>query len=95
MPTDTTSYNVIFRLKKSIENTTTPLIEVNAVKTLEGTSSTGYWDLDLSLTPLELLKGLYYYEVELNDGVNAPIFFGEKDSATPKPCSINVRLDND
>jgi len=81
---DTTTYTVIFRLKKTVENVTVPLIEVNATKL---TTATGFWDIDLSPTTFQ---GAYTYEIELNDGVNAPIFYG----GAPQKCLIQVRLDN-
>lgn len=88
---DTTGFDVIFRLKKSIENITVPLIEENAVKATEGSTSTGYWDIDLETDPnLAVLKGAFTYEIELNDGINPPVFYGDK----PQRCLLQVRLDD-
>lgn len=85
---DTTGQTVIYRLKKNIENTTAPLIEVTATKTLESaTESTGYFDLDLTGTNY---SGNHYFEIEFNDGVNPPIFWGE----SPTKVFIQIRLDN-
>lgn len=89
---DTSGYDVIFRLKKSVENTTTPLVEQGAIKLTEtSTSSTGYFDIDLQTSPtLAALSGPYVYEIEMNDGSNPPIFYGKK----PQRCLIQIRLDN-
>jgi hypothetical protein len=86
---DTTNYTITFRLKANIENTTAPLIEVNATKTLESTTkSTGYFDVDLSLTTPSTYLGIYYYEIEANDGVNPPVFW------EISTLEIITRLDN-
>lgn len=84
---DTTGYTVTFRMKASIENTTEPLAEVNATKLTESTTSTGYFDIDLTATDY---SGEYFYEIELNGGVNPPVFFGIK----PEKLKIQTRLDN-
>lgn len=88
---DTSAYTVTFRLKANIENTTVPLIEVDATKVTSGSTSTGYFDINLAANPtVQALAGYYYYEVELNDGSNPPIFYG----VTPARCKIQTRLDN-
>lgn len=88
---NTTGFDVIFRLKKNVENTTVPLVEVTAIKATEGTSSSGYWSIDLKTDPdLASLQGAFVYEIELNDNVTPPVFYGK----TPQRCILQVRLDN-
>jgi hypothetical protein len=91
---DLTGYQVIFRLKQSIEDTTTPLVEVLATVTTTTTTLTeGYFDIDLTGTTY---AGRYYFEIEINDATTingtptvAPLF-----NLAPTACLIQTRLDN-
>jgi len=91
---DLTGYQVIFRLKQYVEDTSAPLIEVLGTKTATtATLTTGYFDVDLTSTDY---SGKYFFEIEINDGasINAtpttpPLF-----NQTPTACLIQTRLDN-
>ena len=91
---DLTGYQVIFRLKQSIEDTTTPLIEVLAnITTITATSTVGFFDIDLTGTTY---AGKYFYEIEINNAASingvpsiAPLF-----NLAPTACLIQTRLDN-
>jgi hypothetical protein len=86
---NTTGIDVIFRMKKDKENLTTPLFEITATKTLEtDTKSQGYWDVDLTTDPEDTYIDMYYWEMELNDGVNPPKI---EDIQT---LEIKITLDN-
>jgi hypothetical protein len=91
---DLTGYQIIFRLKQSVEDTTAPLVEVLAtVITLTATLTEGYFDIDLTGTSY---TGRYFYEIEINDATTingtptvAPLF-----NLAPTACIIQTRLDN-
>jgi hypothetical protein len=91
---DLTGYQVIFRLKKYIEDTTVPLVEVLGQSlTVTSGVTTGYFDIDL--TSLDI-SGTYYYEIEINNATTIngtptipPIF-----NLAPTQCYIQTRLDN-
>jgi hypothetical protein len=92
--TDLTGYQVIFRLKQYIEDTTTPLVEVlGNITTTTATSTVGFFDIDLTGTDY---AGRYYFEIEINDATTingtptvAPLF-----NLAPTACLIQTRLDN-
>jgi hypothetical protein len=85
---DLTGFTVFFRAKNEIENTTAPIVEVTATITSATASlSAGYFDIDL--TAITTLNENFYYEVEITDGVNPPLF-----NIQPVKGKLITRLDN-
>ena len=92
---DLTGFQVIFRAKNTVEDTTTPIVEVLATITSTTASlSVGYIDVDL--TAVTTLGNTFFFEIEINDGatINAtpttpPIF-----TVQPTKGTLITRLDN-
>ena len=90
-----TGFQVIFRAKNTIEDTTTPIIEVlGTVTSASATISVGYFDIDL--TAVTTLGVTFYWEIEINDAISinatyasAPVFILQ-----PTKGTLITRLDN-
>lgn len=85
---NTTGHTLIYRLKKNIENSTIPLLEVIATPTTQSDIlSEGYFTIDL--TTLDI-SGVYYFEIEWIKSDGSSTFF----DISPKQVLIQTRLDN-
>jgi hypothetical protein len=91
---DLTNRQLIFRIKRIIDNTTPPALEQLATISSSGVSgSVFYFNIDLTSSDLE---GEFFYEFEINNGTNINDKGNQAQTLTKdiKQLLIQERLDN-